>query len=546
MEEILARRFAPFNFSAIPGFPNDVPSMNEWGDYLPRFREREEDNPAQHLSEFHELMHQWEIHHEDVLLKMFMFSLAGDARKWYHSLPPASISSLSEFHAAFTAYCQRLYPPELICHNCCEGYHKSIQEKVVSDVSCGEDPDDLDQESVLSPPHSSASGEVMELIKSITARFDRWEAEQYAEDFPSFEAEALSSSTEGDYEKSFPTGPVYGHYESNPWENQEEEILPDMIMSKEGCDDEGCKDRRLGEEVALSELMISLIAQHARLESEDNGEDFPVTKADVLDGSLKEMIEDFVSALASAPDELAVSDQSDEVVVGEEDCSLFLHEISHDVFTFGIEKEDLEIVPFLQDEEVWCSPSFNDYSVEEQQSPTSQIDDLGSSQPVYDSYESGSELDTQNFQEKTAEPSPLFTNERQCEEISPPEQQIEKQSSPTGPIYDDYDSDPWESQEEVPEEPEEQSKMQFTDCAEPVSEQPPPEISEPISVIHPPVLIRDIRPQVNNCVAEEVYFANFLELATHLMTLSANTWSGISPMPWSRPISSQLQPVRRS
>jgi hypothetical protein len=101
MEKILARRFAPFNFSAIPGFPNVVPSPDEWGDYLPIFREHEEDNPAQHLCEFHELMHQWEIHHEDVLLKMFMFSLAGDARKWYHSLPPASISSLSEFHAAF-------------------------------------------------------------------------------------------------------------------------------------------------------------------------------------------------------------------------------------------------------------------------------------------------------------------------------------------------------------------------------------------------------------------------------------------------------------
>jgi hypothetical protein len=107
------------------------------------------------------------------------------------------------------------------------------------------------------------------------------------------------------------------------------------------------------------------------------------------------------------------------VVVGEEDCSLFLHEISHDVFTFGIGKEDLEIVPFLQDEEVWCSPSFNDYLVEEQQSPTSQIDDLGSSHPVYDSYESSFEMDTQNFQDKTVEPSPLFTNERQCEEISP-------------------------------------------------------------------------------------------------------------------------------
>jgi hypothetical protein len=48
--------------------------------------------------------------------------------------------------------------------------------------------------------------------------------------------------------------------------------------------------------------------------------------------------------------------------------------------------------------------------------------------------------------------------------------------------------------------------MQFTDCAEPVSEQPPPEISEPTSVIHLPVDIIDIRPRVNNCVAEEVVF----------------------------------------
>jgi hypothetical protein len=147
-----------------------------------------------------------------------------------------------------------------------------------------------------------ASGGVMELIKSITARFDRWEAEQCTEDFPPFEAEALSSSTEGDNGKSFPTSPVYGHYESDPWESQEEEILPDTIMS-----DEGCKDRRLGEEVALSELMISLIAQHARLKSEDNGEDFPVSEEDVLDGSLEENIEDPVSALTSVPDELAVS-----------------------------------------------------------------------------------------------------------------------------------------------------------------------------------------------------------------------------------------------
>ena len=108
MEKILSSRFTPFIFSIILGFPNVVPSMDEWGDYLPIFREREEDNPTQHLWEFHELMHQWDIHHEDVLLKMFMFSLAGDAHRWYHSLPPTSISSLSEFHAALDRKSTRL------------------------------------------------------------------------------------------------------------------------------------------------------------------------------------------------------------------------------------------------------------------------------------------------------------------------------------------------------------------------------------------------------------------------------------------------------
>jgi hypothetical protein len=51
--------------------------------------------------------------------------------------------------------------------------------------------------------------------------------------------------------------------------------------------------------------------------------------------------------------------------------------------------------------------------------------------------------------------------------------------------------------------------MQFTDCADPVSEQPPPEISEPTLVVHQPVLIRDIQPHVNKNVVEEVVYRPF-------------------------------------
>jgi hypothetical protein len=425
MEKILARRFAPFNFSAIPGFPNVVPSLDEWGDYLPIFGKCEEDNPAQHLSEFHELMRQWEIHHEDVLLKMFMFSLAGDARKWYHSLPPASISSLHGFHAAFTTYCQRLYPPELICHNCCEGYHNSIQEKVVSDVSCGEDPDDLDQNSVLSPPHSSAS-----------------EAGYESDEVPREEDGALSK---------------------------------------------------------LMEQVKYLSAQLEGLKYEDCAEDFPVLEADALSNSFEEIVEDLLDELASTPDELVVSDQSNEEVVVEEDFSLFLHEISHDVFTFGVETEERGIVPFLQVGEALFPPDFDDYLEEEQQSPTSPFA-CQSSQTIYDSYESESELDMLDFQEQVAEPYPLLAKENCHEEISylslsgDAEQYEEEQNHPMVPIYDEYESDLGET------EPEEQN----ISCPEPVSKQPPPESNEPTSVVHhQPMLIRDIQPQVNNCVAEE-------------------------------------------
>jgi hypothetical protein len=78
-------------------FPNVVPTPDEWGDFLPIFREHKDDSPVEHLREFHELMHQWEIHHEDVLLNMFMFSLAGDAREWYHSLPLLASPPWSSF-----------------------------------------------------------------------------------------------------------------------------------------------------------------------------------------------------------------------------------------------------------------------------------------------------------------------------------------------------------------------------------------------------------------------------------------------------------------
>jgi hypothetical protein len=110
------------------------------------------------------------------------------------------------------------------------------------------------------------------------------------------------------------------------------------------------------------------------------------------------------------------------------------------------------------------TPSFDDYSDEEKQIPTSQFTDQRSNQPVYDNYESDSELDILDFQEQIVEPCPLFINENYYKKINYPgcaeitEQQFEEQIFPMGPVYDEYESDPWESQEGEDEELEEKHK----------------------------------------------------------------------------------------
>jgi hypothetical protein len=133
---VLAQRFSPLNFSAVPGFPHPVPHMSEWGDFLPIFRERKEDNPAQHLIKFHQCMDQLDLYHEDVLMKMFMHSLDGDACQWYFSLPHSSISSLREFHSTFNEHYKRYFSAEFLFENCCEEFEKNIQHTIGISSDC--------------------------------------------------------------------------------------------------------------------------------------------------------------------------------------------------------------------------------------------------------------------------------------------------------------------------------------------------------------------------------------------------------------------------
>ena len=70
---LLAQRFAPLEFSSVPCLPHIAPDMFECGDFLPVFKEEEQDNPVEHLLKFHECMDLLDQWHEDVRMNMFMY-----------------------------------------------------------------------------------------------------------------------------------------------------------------------------------------------------------------------------------------------------------------------------------------------------------------------------------------------------------------------------------------------------------------------------------------------------------------------------------------
>ena len=110
-------------------------------------------------------MDQLNIHHEYVLMKMFMYSLDGSARKWYRTLPPSSISSLKNFHDTFNSYYKRIYPHECILEDFCRGYALSMQ-RLEADFSSREDEaDDYDikkEEDSLSSSNSVSQEEIFQ------------------------------------------------------------------------------------------------------------------------------------------------------------------------------------------------------------------------------------------------------------------------------------------------------------------------------------------------------------------------------------------------
>jgi hypothetical protein len=103
-------------------------------------------------------MYHLDIHHEYVLLNMFMHSLEVDVRQWHFSLPHSCISSLKEFHIEFNYHCRRFFPVKSLFEGFCVEFKLYIQEYGSSSNIDGREFNDeeVEEHSILHESFSSS------------------------------------------------------------------------------------------------------------------------------------------------------------------------------------------------------------------------------------------------------------------------------------------------------------------------------------------------------------------------------------------------------
>jgi hypothetical protein len=95
--------YRPLDMSEIPGYPRRMPPRYE--DFLPRFSGINGECPESHMIRFWKFFEHFPIDDEaeDVVMKLFSASLHEEARRWFDSLPAASITTMEQFEGIFLA-----------------------------------------------------------------------------------------------------------------------------------------------------------------------------------------------------------------------------------------------------------------------------------------------------------------------------------------------------------------------------------------------------------------------------------------------------------
>lgn len=172
----LVDKFDPFDFTGITSYRHDMPTFYIRDEYLPKFSRKEYEDTAQHLQEIHDCMEWQGIIHEDVKMKLFMFSLDLEARDWFKSLPCSSISSLKYFHSVFNSSCRVYYPHKFLFENCCEYY--DFKETLKGQDNLVDETDDLvDNISSIQRDYSQINYE--QVFQSEELSFSQNDAEKF-------------------------------------------------------------------------------------------------------------------------------------------------------------------------------------------------------------------------------------------------------------------------------------------------------------------------------------------------------------------------------
>jgi hypothetical protein len=92
--------FDPPSFVAFPNYPCDLPA-HKWLKCIPLFAGKSGELVEDHLASFSKSLDVFQVEHENVVMRMFVSTLEGEARTCYKSLLDASIDGWDSFQEKF-------------------------------------------------------------------------------------------------------------------------------------------------------------------------------------------------------------------------------------------------------------------------------------------------------------------------------------------------------------------------------------------------------------------------------------------------------------
>jgi hypothetical protein len=106
--------FDPLSFAAFSYYPHEFSAL-KWLKHIPLFSGRLGESVEDHLAKFFQVVDNFNVEHEDVVMRMFVSTLEWEARAWYKSLPDASIDGWDSFQDKFIERWEKTHDIFFLC-----------------------------------------------------------------------------------------------------------------------------------------------------------------------------------------------------------------------------------------------------------------------------------------------------------------------------------------------------------------------------------------------------------------------------------------------